>query len=295
MNDREFLASFEDTSLPYAEWTHRAHVKVAYLYLRDHPFPEALAKIRAGIQRFNRARNVPEGPDRGYNETTTVAFARLVAATIAAYGSIFPTPDAERFCDTHPQLLQKQLLRFFYSPAQRMRPEAKTHFVEPDLASLPPIPDPSAAADDPLPPDSPAGAVSYTTSLRGVDWAQLKATLAADDFDNGRSPEALRRSFENSAVAVLAWADRRVVGKARALSDGVCNAYVVDVWTHTPFRRQGVATAMLERLLAHLEGQHVYLFTDDATELYRKVGFREQSTGMGQVVGNWLQRAPEPG
>ena len=31
----------------------------------------------------------------------------------------------------------KFALRFFYSPEQRIRPEAKTRFVEPDMASLP--------------------------------------------------------------------------------------------------------------------------------------------------------------
>lgn len=137
MTDAEFLSRFEATSLPYDEWTHRAHLKVAFLYLRDLPFEAALQKIRAGIQAFNAARNVPEGPTSGYNETTTVAFVRLVAATIAAYGAVFPTPDADSFCDTHPQLLSKHILRLFYSPERRGHPDAKTRFVEPDIASLP--------------------------------------------------------------------------------------------------------------------------------------------------------------
>ena len=34
-----------------------------------------------------------------------------------------------------------------------------------------------------------------------VDWAQAKADLTADDFYNGRTPQALRRSFEQSQVA----------------------------------------------------------------------------------------------
>ena len=134
--------------------------------------------------------------------------------------------------------------------------------------------------------------MTYRCDLEGVDWAALKATLTADAFDNGRTPEQLRESFENSAVVVLAWAEDQVVGTVRALSDGVCNAYVVDVWTYTPYRRRGVAREMMERLLARLEGQHVYLFTDDAAEFYRKVGFREQAIGMGRVVGEWLKRDP---
>ena len=35
-------------------------------------------------------------------------------------------------------------------------------------------------------------------SIEGINWAQAKADLAADNFDNGRTPEALRRSFRQS-------------------------------------------------------------------------------------------------
>ena len=139
VDDAKLLRRFEDSSLPFDKWTHRAHVKVAYLYARDHPFEEALAQMRAGIKAYNAAHNVPEGPDRGYNETTTVAFMRLVAATLAAYGETHPTPTADSFCDTHSQLMTRDALRLFYSPQRRMDPRAKTHFVEPDLAPLPRI------------------------------------------------------------------------------------------------------------------------------------------------------------
>lgn len=137
MDDAEFLRHFEDRTLPFAEWTHRAHVKVAYLYLRRHPFPGALHRMRAGIKAYNAANNVPEGPTSGYNETTTVAFMHLVAATLAAYEGAMPTTDADNFCDTHPQLMTRNVLRLFYSPARRTHPNAKTMFVEPDLAPLP--------------------------------------------------------------------------------------------------------------------------------------------------------------
>jgi hypothetical protein len=41
-------------------------------------------------------------------------------------------------------------------------------------------------------------AVRIQSSLDGIDWDEAKADLAADDFDNGRSAEALRRSFAQS-------------------------------------------------------------------------------------------------
>jgi hypothetical protein len=63
-------------------------------------------------------------------------------------------------------------------------------------------------------------AVRVDESLDRIDWAQAKADLAADDFDNGRSPHALRASFERSQHVAIARDGERVVGMARLLSDG---------------------------------------------------------------------------
>jgi hypothetical protein len=137
MTDKELLRRFEARTLPFEEWTHRCHVKVAYLYLKRHPFKEALVRMRVGVKAYNAANKVPDGPLSGYNETTTCAFMRLIAATMSVYGRMFPTATADKFCETHPQLMTHYVLRLFYSPKRRMDPRAKTHFVEPDLAPLP--------------------------------------------------------------------------------------------------------------------------------------------------------------
>jgi len=134
-----------------------------------------------------------------------------------------------------------------------------------------------------------AAEIRYETSLEGVDWGRMKELLSADDFDNGRSPAQLRESFERSHTAVVAYDGAAIVGTARALSDGVCNAYVVDVWTLSSHRRRGVARAMLSVLESRLSGQHVYLFSDDAVGFYKKLGYAEQPTGLSKVVGEWLR------
>lgn len=131
--------------------------------------------------------------------------------------------------------------------------------------------------------------ITYTRTPDGVDWDELKAKLHADRFDNGRTAEQLRRSFANSQSVCFAWAEGRVVGKARILSDGVCNAYLVDVWTLSAYRRRGVASQMIRLLLQDLPGQHVYLQSDEETlPFYRKLGFQAQPYGLSCVVGRWL-------
>ena len=135
--DRIFLESFQRCTLPTEHWTHRAHVRIAYLHLVQFPFDQALNRMRAGIQALNAAHGTPEGPTSGYNETTTHAFLHVVAALMQAYAKTHPVTDSNHFCDVHPELMSRHVLRFFYSPERRMHPDAKARFMEPDLAPLP--------------------------------------------------------------------------------------------------------------------------------------------------------------
>lgn len=134
----------------------------------------------------------------------------------------------------------------------------------------------------------------YANNLEDVDWEDLKTRLIADDFHNGRTTAQLRDSFRNSQHVVMVWTDQpsaAVIGTARALSDGVGNSYVIDVWTETPHREQGIATTMMKMLIAAVPGQHIYLQTDDAIEFYRKLGFADQPAGMSLVSGSYLQNS----
>lgn len=132
------------------------------------------------------------------------------------------------------------------------------------------------------------GFVSLDSDLSGVDWTAAKSMLSADDFDNGRSPTALQRSFEQSQFVVFARCEGELVGMARLLSDGVCNAYLVDVWTRSSHRRRGVGSAMVSALISCVPGQHVGLQTDDAAAFYAGLGFRPQPEFLSLVVGEWL-------
>ena len=131
-------------------------------------------------------------------------------------------------------------------------------------------------------------AVTFDTALEGIDWERAKADLAADRFDNGRTADALRRSFEQSQHVAFSRDGDRLVGMARLLSDGVCNAYVVDVWTQSAYWRQGIASRLMRMLADAVPGQHIGLQTDDAQELYASLGFKPQPEFWSIVSGRWL-------
>jgi hypothetical protein len=134
MDDSELLRRFETQAIPHAEWRHRDHLKVAYLYLTRHDFDTAATRMREGIQALNASHGGEDSLAVGYHETLTIAWLTVVAAMIAEYG---PGASADEFLDSQPQLCQKNLLRMFYSRDRIMTPEAKARFVEPDLAPLP--------------------------------------------------------------------------------------------------------------------------------------------------------------
>ena len=138
--------------------------------------------------------------------------------------------------------------------------------------------------------------IRYVMSTDGIDWAVLRQALIADDFDNGRTPEQYRISHQNSAAVIFAMVPDgaggdRIVGNGRLLSDGVCNAYLLDIWTARDYRRRGIGSELVRRLIATVPGQHVGLFTDDMQAFYASLGFKIRPDFMDLVVGRWLQNS----
>jgi hypothetical protein len=100
-DDESLLAGFEDCTLPESQWTHQAHIRVAYLYLRSHPFDAALERMRTSLVRYNLARKVPNDPHRGYHETLTIAWLTVVASVMKHHGL---GQDSLDFCAQQPSL-----------------------------------------------------------------------------------------------------------------------------------------------------------------------------------------------
>ena len=135
LTDEELIDAFETTTLPLTEWTHRAHVRVAYIYLKRPPFVEAVDQIRIGIQRYNKAHGIPSTPTGGYHETVTVAFTTLVASG----RSRSETMDSTSFLALNPELLNKEILTKYYSKGLLSSASARRSFLAPDLNPLPSV------------------------------------------------------------------------------------------------------------------------------------------------------------
>ena len=127
-------ARFADCSLPCVEWTHRAHLTVGLWTLREHAADEALRRIRAGIQRYNAACGVVTTPTRGYHETITCFYMRVIGNYLATLA------DHTDWLAVTNRLLDRygtpDLPFAYYTRERLMSPEARANWVEPDLRKL---------------------------------------------------------------------------------------------------------------------------------------------------------------
>lgn len=134
LSDDELLAAFESTSLPFSEWTHEAHLRIAFQYVRRGGLAAAVAILRERIQAYNAAHGVPTTPTRGYHETITRAWAAVMFAVVE--DSRFEG-DSISFLRSRRDLLATDYLLRYYSRERLFSMEARCDYVEPDLSPLP--------------------------------------------------------------------------------------------------------------------------------------------------------------
>jgi hypothetical protein len=126
MTDADFLRSFEDCTLPSSSFHHQDHVHLAWLYLRQFPILEALARFIEGLKRFAAANGRPGL----YHETITWAFLLLIHERIARA----PAETWEEFARQNLDLLtwSSSVLDRYYEKDTLASELARRVFVLPD-------------------------------------------------------------------------------------------------------------------------------------------------------------------
>lgn len=133
LGDEELWSAFGASALPATAWTHRAHLRVAWLFLKRHPLDDAHLLMRAGIIRLNAFHGLVETPARGYHETLTRVWLALIAALMKATDAA----SSGAFVDACAGALGKEAALRHYSRERIFSVRARAMFVEPDLAPLP--------------------------------------------------------------------------------------------------------------------------------------------------------------
>jgi ribosomal protein S18 acetylase RimI-like enzyme len=108
-----------------------------------------------------------------------------------------------------------------------------------------------------------------------VDPADLAGLLRTAGLNRGRrSPQQIARMLAATRETVSAWDGEQLVGFARAISDGVTNAYVSSVAVDPRWQDRGLGRRLIDSLIDGREGMKFVLTAREGTdEFYRRLGF----------------------
>lgn len=124
-----------------------------------------------------------------------------------------------------------------------------------------------------------------------LDLFQVGAFWAQD-----RRLEDLEVAIAHSEPVVGVWDQERLIGFARATSDGVYRATIWDVVIDPNYRGAGLGRKLVETVLSHPHVnrvERVYLMTTHQQDFYERIGFQENSSTT-MVLHNQAQRLLSP-
>lgn len=130
--DQSFRQSFEDLEVAADDFDHRAHVRLAYIYLCELSVDDAHQAMKSSLLAFLAHLGVEEGK---YHETITRAWIKAVRYFM---DKTEPCKSADEFIDRNPVLLDTRIMLTHYSAEVLFSPEARARFVEPDVQPIPP-------------------------------------------------------------------------------------------------------------------------------------------------------------
>jgi hypothetical protein len=129
------VKAFERVEIEPGCWDHRSHLTVACWYLLCYPLQEAVPLMRAGLHRHLEAWGIQTTLERGYHETITVAWMRLVKHYLTTAN--LECTLVELINDVIEKFRQKDHLFEYFTRDRLMSWEARNAWIEPDIKSLP--------------------------------------------------------------------------------------------------------------------------------------------------------------
>ena len=120
---------------------------------------------------------------------------------------------------------------------------------------------------------------TVSTDREKLDRDAIHRFLAGSYWARGIPRDIVDRSIENSVCFGL-YAEEKMIGFARVISDAATFGYLSDVFVLPSHRGRGLATWFMEVVMGHPDFRGIrrwMLATADAHGLYRKVGFTQLS------------------
>lgn len=123
------LEHFEQQQISAPGFGHRDHVQVAFEMLEAYEFVDACTRYACTIRAMAESVDVLEK----YNATITFAFMSLIAERKSQMGSA----NLESFLEENPDLLNRNVLKSYYTDERLASATARRQFLLPDKVSGP--------------------------------------------------------------------------------------------------------------------------------------------------------------
>ncbi len=130
MTDDEFVTAFLSGSLPNSQFHHRDHLRLTWVLIRLTGEEQAMKRVTSGIRYFA----TQHGHAAKYHETMTRFWVLIVGHMVAARPDITTFDD---FLTAFPMLLDKDLPYRHWRRETMFSPDARAHWVDPDILALP--------------------------------------------------------------------------------------------------------------------------------------------------------------
>ena len=129
--DIVFKSQMESCEFPASNFGHRAHLRLAYVYLSEHSADKSSELMRDTLNRFL----IHNGVDPSkYHETLTKAWILAVHHFMNKTGA---SSSADEFIDKNPEMLETKIMMTHYSTEVLFSDEARNRFVQPNLDPIP--------------------------------------------------------------------------------------------------------------------------------------------------------------
>lgn len=117
----------------------------------------------------------------------------------------------------------------------------------------------------------------FNNSERLLDPSALNELYATGQGSSWRTLSKTQAVLDGSELYIHAYCQERLVGFGRLLIDPYF-AIVLDLTTHPEYRRRGIATEILKRLIAYCKSRSLSIHLIDGSGysgLYEKMGFKQ--------------------
>ncbi len=124
--------------------------------------------------------------------------------------------------------------------------------------------------------------IQFCTRPDQIDLSQLQKLFSLTTFwAKERRLEELAIAIANSDPVVSVSDREKMIGFARATSDGIYRAIIWDVVVHPDYQGVGLGQKLLETVVNHPRMnrvERVYLMTRDQQHFYEQIGFQRNSS-----------------